>query len=42
VARTATGVGVVSVSIRVSSSSRDDLRWCRRHLWQRCKGRRPL
>jgi hypothetical protein len=29
VARTATGVVVVSVSVRVSSSSRDALRWCR-------------
>jgi hypothetical protein len=29
VARTATGVIVVSVSIRVSSSSRDALGWCR-------------
>jgi hypothetical protein len=34
VARTATGVVVVSISIRVSSSSRDALWWCR--------GRRPL
>jgi hypothetical protein len=34
VARTATGVIVVSVSVRVSSSSRDALRWCR--------GRQPL
>ena len=42
VARTATGVVVVSVSIRVSSSSRDALRWCRGHLWLRCRGRRPL
>jgi hypothetical protein len=41
VARTATGV-VVSVSVRVSSSSRDALRWCRGHLWLRCRGRRPL
>jgi hypothetical protein len=40
VARTATGVIVVSV--RVSSSSRDALRWCRGHLWLRCRGRRPL
>jgi hypothetical protein len=32
VARTATGVIVVYVSIRVSSSSRDALRWCRGHL----------
>jgi hypothetical protein len=29
VARTATGVVVISVSVRVSSSSRDALRWCR-------------
>jgi hypothetical protein len=42
VARTATSVGIVSVSIRVSSSSRDALRWCRGHLWLRCRGRRPL
>jgi hypothetical protein len=40
VARTATGVVVISV--RVSSSSRDALRWCRGHLWLRCRGRRPL
>jgi hypothetical protein len=39
-ARTATGV--VSVSVRVSSSSRDALWWCRGHLWLRCSGRRPL
>jgi hypothetical protein len=32
VARTATGVVVVSVSIRVFSSSRDAMRWCRGHL----------
>jgi hypothetical protein len=42
VARTATGVVVVSVSVRVSSSSQDALRWCRGHLWLRCRGRRPL
>jgi hypothetical protein len=42
VARTATGVVVVSVSVRVSYSSRDALRWCRGHLWLRCRGRRPL
>jgi hypothetical protein len=42
VARTATGGGVVSVSVRVSSSSRDALWWCRGHLWLRCRGRRPL
>jgi hypothetical protein len=41
VARTATGVVVVSVSVRVSSSSRDELWWCRGHLWLRCRGRRP-
>jgi hypothetical protein len=39
-ARTATGVIVVSV--RVSSSSRDALWWCRGHRWLRCRGRRPL
>jgi hypothetical protein len=42
VARTATGVVIVSVSVRVSSSSWDALVWCRGHLWLRCKGRRPL
>jgi hypothetical protein len=42
VARTATGVVGVSVSVRVSSSSRVALRWCRGHLWLRCRGRRPL
>jgi hypothetical protein len=41
VARTATGV-IVSVSVRVSSSSRDALLWCRGHLWLRCRGRQPL
>jgi hypothetical protein len=41
VARTATDI-VISVSIRVSSSSRDALWWCRGHLWLRCRGRRPL
>jgi hypothetical protein len=41
-AQTATGLVVVSVSVRVSSSSRDALRWCRGHLWLRCRGRRPL
>jgi hypothetical protein len=40
VARTATDV--VIVSVRVSSSSRDALRWCRGHLWLRCRGRWPL
>jgi hypothetical protein len=40
VARTATGV--IIVSVRVSSSSQDDLWWCREHLWLRCRGRRPL
>jgi hypothetical protein len=29
VARTATGIVVVSISVRVSSSSRDALWWCR-------------
>jgi hypothetical protein len=42
VARTATGVVIVFVSIRVSSSSRDALWWCRGHLWLRHRGRRPL
>jgi hypothetical protein len=42
VAQTATIVVVVSVSVRVSSSSRDALWWCRGHLWLRCRGRRPL
>jgi hypothetical protein len=42
VARTSTGVVVVSVFVRVSSSSRDALWWCRGHLWLRCRGRRPL
>jgi hypothetical protein len=40
-ARTATSVIVVSVSVRVSSSSRDSLWWCRGHLWLRCRGRLP-
>jgi hypothetical protein len=39
---TVTGVVVVSVSVKVSSSSRDALWWCRGHLWLRCRGRRPL
>jgi hypothetical protein len=42
VARTATGVVVVSISVRVSSSSRDALWWCRGHLWLRCRGKWPL
>jgi hypothetical protein len=42
VARTATDVVVVPVSVGVSSSSRDALRWCRGHLWLRCRGRQPL
>jgi hypothetical protein len=42
VARTATGVVIIFVSVRVSSSSRDALRWCRGHLWLRCRGKRPL
>jgi hypothetical protein len=42
VAQTATGIVIVSVSIRVSSSSQDALWWCRGHLWLRCRGRRPL
>jgi hypothetical protein len=40
VAQTATDVVIVSVSIRVSSSSRDAL-WCRGHLWLRCRKRMP-
>jgi hypothetical protein len=40
-ARTATGVVVISVSIKVSSSSCNALWWCRGHLWLRCRGRRP-
>jgi hypothetical protein len=42
VARTTTGVVVVSISVRVSSSSWDALWWCRGHLWLRCRGRRLL
>jgi hypothetical protein len=38
VARTATDIVVVSVSVRVSSSSRDALWWCRGHLWRWCRG----
>ena len=40
-ARTATGVVVILVSVGVSSSSRDALWWCRGHLWLRCRGRLP-
>jgi hypothetical protein len=37
VAQTAIGVVVgVVVSVRVSSSSRDAMWWCRGHLWLRC------
>jgi hypothetical protein len=42
VARIATGVVVVPVSVGVSSSSRDALWWCKWHLWLRGRGRRPL
>jgi hypothetical protein len=42
VAQTATGVVVASVSVRVSSSCRDAMWWCRGHHWLRCRGRRPL
>jgi hypothetical protein len=35
VARTTTGIVVVSISVRVSSSSRDALWWSRGHLWLR-------
>jgi hypothetical protein len=41
VARTATSVVIISVSIKVSSSSRDALWWCRGHLWLRCRKRLP-
>jgi hypothetical protein len=42
VARTATGVIiVVSISLRVSCSSRDTLWSCRGHLWLRCRERLP-
>jgi hypothetical protein len=41
VARTATGVVIVSISIRVSSSSRDALWWCRGHHWLRCRQKLP-
>jgi hypothetical protein len=34
-----TAIGVVVISIMVSSSSRDALWWCRGHLWLRCRGR---
>jgi hypothetical protein len=40
VAQTATIV-IVSISVRVSSNSRDALWWCRGHLWLRCRGRLP-
>jgi hypothetical protein len=39
---TATSFVVVSISVRVSSSSQDALWWCRGHLWLRCRGRWPL
>jgi hypothetical protein len=41
-ARTATSVIVVPISVRVSSNSRDALWRCRGHLWLRCRGRQPL
>jgi hypothetical protein len=40
-ARTSTGVVVVSISVRVSSSSRNALWFCRGHLWLRCRVRLP-
>jgi hypothetical protein len=40
VARTTT-VFVISVSVRVSSSSRGALWWCRGHLWLGCRRRLP-
>jgi hypothetical protein len=36
-----TATDVVVVSVRVSSSSRDALWWCRGHLRLRCRGRLP-
>jgi hypothetical protein len=39
VARTATDVVIVSISVRVSSSNWDALWWCRGHLWLMCRGR---
>jgi hypothetical protein len=41
VARTAIGIVVVSISVRVSCSSWDALWWCRGHLWLRRRGRLP-
>jgi hypothetical protein len=41
VARTATSVVIIVISVRVSSSSQDALWWCRGHLWLRCRGRLP-
>ena len=41
VSQTTIGVVVVSISVKVSSSSRDALWWCRGHLWLRCRGRLP-
>jgi hypothetical protein len=41
VAQTTTDIIMVFVSVRVSSSSRDALWWCRGHLWLRCRGRLP-
>jgi hypothetical protein len=41
-ARTATSIVGVSVSVEVSSNSRYALWWCRGYLWLGCKGRRPL
>jgi hypothetical protein len=40
-AQTATVVVVISISDRVSSSSRDALWGCRGHLWLRCRGMLP-
>jgi hypothetical protein len=37
----AAAVIVVSISVRVSSSSRDALWWCRGHLWLRRRGGLP-
>jgi hypothetical protein len=42
VARTATDIVVLSVSVRVSSNSRDALWWCRVASLAEVQGRRPL
>jgi hypothetical protein len=42
VAQTTTGIVIIPVSVRVSFSSWDALRWCSGYLWLRCRGRRLL